>query len=602
MLEFLKAIARGLAFIIVLPVLLSYFLRSRILGRDRALEGSTQWLALIPGLPGQYLRRAFLARVLSGCAASAVVGFGTIFSKSGARLDARSYVGPGCFLGLVHIEADVLVGAGVHITSGRQTHGISDVTVPIREQAARAGARPYWRRRLDRKRSRHHGRRRKELRRRRRFGRDAFDSRLGRRGWRAGPHSASEDEWVNVQRLRRRARVRLLFLTHRLPYAPNRGDRIRAFHLLRHLSTWAEVHLLSLVHDADEASRAAAVPGAASVTVVPVPRLRNLARGLLSLPTDRPLTHVMLDSPALVSRVRALARAHPPAVVLAYCSGMARLALDPPLDGIPFVVDMVDVDSAKWAALSSTARLPLSWIYAREGRLLARFEARAARLASATLVVTPKERDTLAALAPGARIAVVPNGIDADSLSPPGPPTDGPVVVFCGVMNYTPNVDAAIWLVRKVWPLVRESRPDARLQIVGDSPVAAVRELADEAQAIDVTGRVEDIRPYLWGAAVSVAPLQVARGVQNKVLEAIAAGLPVVITPIVREGLPVEALAACVEAVDPPGFARAILDLLAEPAADRRARARAADLTVLSWERRLAPIRGLLEEAAGSRR
>jgi virginiamycin A acetyltransferase len=133
--EFLKAIARGLAFLIVLPVLLSYFLRSRILGRDRALEGSTQWLALIPGLPGQYLRRAFLARALSGCAASAVVGFGTTFSKSGARLDARSYVGPGCFLGLVHIEADVLVGAGVHITSGRQTHGISDVTVPIREQA-----------------------------------------------------------------------------------------------------------------------------------------------------------------------------------------------------------------------------------------------------------------------------------------------------------------------------------------------------------------------------------------------------------------------------------------------------------------------------------
>jgi virginiamycin A acetyltransferase len=132
--ELLKSIARGIAFAMMLPVLLSFFLRSRIIGRDRALEGSTQWLALIPGLPGQYLRRAFLARTLAGCAASAVVGFGTIFSKSGARLDARSYIGPGCFLGLVHIEADVLVGSGVHITSGRQTHGVSDVTVPIRDQ------------------------------------------------------------------------------------------------------------------------------------------------------------------------------------------------------------------------------------------------------------------------------------------------------------------------------------------------------------------------------------------------------------------------------------------------------------------------------------
>jgi sugar transferase (PEP-CTERM/EpsH1 system associated) len=396
--------------------------------------------------------------------------------------------------------------------------------------------------------------------------------------------------------------VRILFLTHRLPYAPNRGDRIRAYYLLRHLSTWAEVHLLSLVHDADEASHAAMMTSASSVTIVPVPRVRNLARGLLSLPTNRPLTHVLLDGPTLASRLRTLVSAHPPVVVLAYCSGMARLALDPPLGRIPFVIDMIDVDSAKWEALSLGSSGLRSWVYARESRLLSRFEAHAARVAFANLVVAPREREILAAVAPDARIAVVPLGVDTDTLRPPGPPASGSIVVFCGVMNYTPNVDAAIWLARKVWPLVREKRPDARLQIVGASPVAGVRALADHARGIEVTGTVDDIRPHLWGAAVSVAPLQVARGVQNKVLEAIAAGLPVVVTPVVREGLPREALAACAEAGDVGSFAQAVVDFLAASPDDRRERARAADLTSLSWERCFVPIRHLLEEAAESRR
>ena len=116
------------------PSLLCYFVKSRVLGADRALEGSTQFLALMPGIIGQYLRQAFLARTLAGCASTATVSFGTIFSKAGARIDDRAYIGPGGFLGLVHIERDVLIGSGVHITSGRETHGTDDPTRPIREQ------------------------------------------------------------------------------------------------------------------------------------------------------------------------------------------------------------------------------------------------------------------------------------------------------------------------------------------------------------------------------------------------------------------------------------------------------------------------------------
>ena len=135
--ETLKAIARGAAWLAVVPSLASFAVRASFLGRDRALEGSTQFLALVPGITGQYLRQAFLAHTLAGCAPTATVSFGTIFSKTGARLDDRVYVGPGCSLGLVHIERDVLIGSGVQITSGADTHGTEDPTRPIREQEGR---------------------------------------------------------------------------------------------------------------------------------------------------------------------------------------------------------------------------------------------------------------------------------------------------------------------------------------------------------------------------------------------------------------------------------------------------------------------------------
>jgi|SRR6188474_3508868 len=132
--EALKACARTAALIVVVPALLSYRIRALLIGRDRALEGSTQMLALIPGLAGQYLRRAFLAQTLAGCDPTSIVCFGTLFSQAEARIDERVYIGPGCHIGRVHVERDVLIASAVHITSGRHTHGTSDVGLPIREQ------------------------------------------------------------------------------------------------------------------------------------------------------------------------------------------------------------------------------------------------------------------------------------------------------------------------------------------------------------------------------------------------------------------------------------------------------------------------------------
>lgn len=132
--ESIKAAARGAAHVVVLPLLPSFALRTALFGRDRAVEASMQWLCLIPGLIGQYVRRAFLSHAIAACHHSVVVECGTTLSRAGARLDANVYIGPGCRLGLVHVERDVLLAAGVHVPSGGRTHGIDDLSIPIREQ------------------------------------------------------------------------------------------------------------------------------------------------------------------------------------------------------------------------------------------------------------------------------------------------------------------------------------------------------------------------------------------------------------------------------------------------------------------------------------
>jgi sugar transferase (PEP-CTERM/EpsH1 system associated) len=394
--------------------------------------------------------------------------------------------------------------------------------------------------------------------------------------------------------------VRILFLTHRLPYAANKGDRIRALHLLRALAPHAQVDLVSLVHDADEASHAADLePLASSVTVAPVSRLRGYVRAAAALGTRKPLTHALLDAPSLRDSIRRIVQQRRPDLILAYCSGMARFALEAPLDSIPLVVDLVDVDSEKWKSLSRTARMPRRWVYAREARLLAAFEGLAARSARSVLVVNEKERASLLRLEPLADVRVVPNGVALDEFRPTAPPSDEPLVTFCGVMNYRPNEEGAVWLARLVWPAVRARCPNARLVLLGSNPTPAVVRLAAADPSIDVTGMVPDVRPYLWRTAVSVAPLFMARGVQNKVLEAVAAGLPSVVTPAVHEGLPAEILPACVSASDPDAFAQAIVQLLNRTSSERRAMAAAANVTALSWKHQLSALRGILDAAAG---
>jgi sugar transferase (PEP-CTERM/EpsH1 system associated) len=388
--------------------------------------------------------------------------------------------------------------------------------------------------------------------------------------------------------------VKILFLTHRLPYAPNRGDRVRAFHLLKEMSRWAIVDVVALVHDDEEAGHASDLDQMVrSVSIARVPRISNLARAISSLPTSRPTTHSLLNAPELAHRVDRLAAEKRYDLVLSYCTGIGPTALRPSLARLPLVLDMVDVDSEKWNVLSQRSRWPRSWIYDREARLLRDFERRIAEQARLCLVVNQREKEVLVRIAPSARVTVLENGVDFDALAPRLAPTSDPIVVFCGVMDYAPNVEGVLWFAKSVWPSVRAAHPGARFDVVGARPTRAIRRL-HAATGITVTGEVSDVKPFLWNAAVSVAPLLAARGLQNKVLEAVAAGLPAVVTAQVHAGLPEQVRRACRLATDGPAFAAAVIELLHQSAVTRRAIAGAADLESLSWENRLRPLQSLL--------
>ena len=396
--------------------------------------------------------------------------------------------------------------------------------------------------------------------------------------------------------------MRILFLTHRLPYAPNRGDRTRAFYLLRQMSRFADVSLFSFVHDDEEMSHREAVPFARDVTCLRVRRLPNLVRGALRLPTSRPLTHSLIDASEARAMLHALVSDRCPDLVVAFCSSMARFALEPPLERCRFVLDLVDVDSVKWAHLADVTRPPMRWIYQREARTLAAFEALAASKAAVTLVVNERERDALTRIAPSADVKVLSPGIDVEAFRPPNPPGHSTDVVFCGVMDYEPNERGVGWFASQVWPRVRSAIPNARFTIVGSGPTRAVRQLAAQDASIDVVGSVPSVQPYLWKSAVSVAPLHVARGLQTKVLEALAAGLPVVVTPAVQKGLPADARPACLVADDAAAFASHVIDLLRISPDERRRRAGLAPVQTLQWSEQLRDLEAIFRKALSSSR
>ncbi len=357
----------------------------------------------------------------------------------------------------------------------------------------------------------------------------------------------------------------LLFLAHRMPYPPNKGDKIRSYHLLRHLAADYRIYLGCLVDDpADWQYTGALDELCEEVKAVALNPLLGRLKGIGSIATGRPLSLDYFWNSQLAAWVDDLIRANRVAAALAFSSPMARYLETH--DAIGRVMDFVDVDSDKWRQYAEEANGPLAWVYRREHTTLERYERKIAAQFDASVVVTEAEAELLRQLAPEAarRIHAVANGVDQAYFDPglvfADPFTAGrKPIVFTGAMDYRANVDAVSWFAQEVFPTIHHSDPTAEFWIVGSNPTDAVKRLAD-ADAVRVTGRVADVRPYLSHAQAIVAPLRVARGVQNKVLEALAMEKPVVCTPEAAEGLagdaPIQVTA------DPAAMSRMVASVL----------------------------------------
>lgn len=395
--------------------------------------------------------------------------------------------------------------------------------------------------------------------------------------------------------------MKILYLVHRLPYPPNKGDKVRSYHLLKHLAARHEVHLGTFIDDPDDEQH--------------LPRVRALCAGLHAARLN-PRTAKLLSLRGLLSGEALSLPYYRDAGLQAWVDdAVARVGFDavvvfsgvmaqyvPP--GLRKLVDFVDVDSAKWRDYAPEHAWPMSWLYRRESAKLLGFEQRIAREAQCSFFVTDNEVALFRELSPGQalNLASLGNGVDAEFFTPEPAraslfAADELPLVFTGAMDYWPNIDAVTWFVRDMLPALRERFPALRFHIVGRSPAPAVQALAGEA--VNVTGTVADVRPYLQHAAAVVAPLRLARGIQNKVLEAMAMARPVVAAGSCVKAIAPAALPGLQPADDAASYVERLTAWLADPAAADAAGRSARDfvLGAYSWEAHLAGLDRYLEAA-----
>ncbi|MBN2021543.1 MAG: TIGR03087 family PEP-CTERM/XrtA system glycosyltransferase [Pirellulales bacterium] len=337
-------------------------------------------------------------------------------------------------------------------------------------------------------------------------------------------------------------RPQILFLAHRIPHPPNRGDRIRSFHMVRFLAERADVHLAFLT-DAPAPPASLAVLGGLCrrVAAAPLGRRARWFHAARSGAAGRTATEGLFRSARLDKIVRGWSRETRFDAVVVFCSSMMQYAGPALQTGARLLVDLVDVDSQKWFDYAETSRGLKRFFFALEGRRLRRLESSLPRQADAVTVVSRQEADLYRGFCPSDRIFTISNGVDLDYFQPREAPAAiaPPRCVFVGALDYRANVDGVQWFAERVWPVVHRERPDARFQLVGSHPARAVRRLA-ELPGVELIGAVDDVRPWLAAAALVVVPLRVARGIQNKVLEGLAMGRAVVATPQAIEGLAVQ--------------------------------------------------------------
>jgi len=358
--------------------------------------------------------------------------------------------------------------------------------------------------------------------------------------------------------------MKILYVCHRFPFPPKRGGKIRPFNMIRHLSQEHEVTVCSLARSDSEAEEGRGIaPHCArfemAVVSDPVQTLRMVAR----LPTPVPSSMGYFYSPELARKVDSLLARERFDLIFVHCSSVAQYVEK--VRGIPKILDFGDMDSQKWLEYVNYKMFPLSMGYWLEGTKLVREEKRLARQFDLCTATTRAEWETLESYRTGVSSDWFPNGVDAGFFKPDGEGYDPDTISFIGRMDYYPNQEAMFRFCADVWPRLRAQRPNMKLLIVGADPIPAVQKLG-ELPGVTVTGSVPDVRPYILRSAAMVAPLNIARGTQNKILEAMAMGVPVVSSRIAAGGVDAVSGEHFLVADTAEEYAEAIRSIIGDPA------------------------------------
>ena len=395
--------------------------------------------------------------------------------------------------------------------------------------------------------------------------------------------------------------MNILYLCHRFPYPPRRGGKIRPFNMIRHFhEAGHRVTVCSLARSKAEADEAAGIaPYCTDFEIAQVDEPLQYARMVARLPIVTPSSMGYFYSADLARRVRAQLMRRPWDLIFVHCSSVAQYVEH--VRGVPKILDFGDMDSHKWIEYAAYKPPPLSWGYRFEGAKMMMAEKRLATRFDLCTATTRAEWQTLEGYATGAATDWFPNGVDSDFFSPGSDAHDPDTLSFIGRMDYYPNQECMSRFCDQVWPLLRARRPAAKLVIVGADPSPAMRALG-ERPGVTVTGSVADVRPHVRASAAMVAPLAIARGTQNKILEAMALGVPVVTSPAAAGGVDAVAGEHLLVADSPDEQVAAILRVLESPAERKRLAlaGRARMLSHHAWPQSMRRLDGIVERCVGN--
>jgi sugar transferase (PEP-CTERM/EpsH1 system associated) len=392
--------------------------------------------------------------------------------------------------------------------------------------------------------------------------------------------------------------MRVLYLCHRFPFPPKRGGKIRPFNMIRHLSACGhEVTVCSLSRSATEAEEGQGIaPYCTEFKMGLVTEWLQVARMIVRLPVPTPSSMGYFFSPELAGHVRRFLSTQKWDLIFVHCSSVAQYVEH--VTDVPKILDYGDMDSQKWLEYANYKPFPLSLGYRLEGVKMLAAEKRLARRFDICTATTRAEWETLNGYGTDVTTDWFPNGVDADYFCPTDDPYDPETISFIGRMDYYPNQECMTRFCEQTWPILRSRRPRIKLLIVGADPSPAMRQLG-ELPGVTVTGSVPDVRPHIRKSALMVAPLNIARGTQNKILEAMAMGVPVVTSTIAAGGVDAEAANHFVVADTPQACADAILQILENPEERNRlaVAGRERMLSHHAWPRSMVRLDGIIDMA-----